>query len=186
MNVERSDAALIEALLRRDESALREVIARYGSGVLGTTRWLVKDESLAEEAAQDTFVSLWKRPGAVDLDRGTLLSFLTGVARHKAIDRIRSTETWRRHMASMVDVLEDMSLPEDVTGAIDDRDVLITALSRLSKAQREAIVLAYFGGRTYREVAAELGIPEGTAKTRLRDGLIALRRSLELKVDATV
>ena len=185
MEEERSDAALIEAMNRRDESALSEVIARFGPAVLGTTRWLLKDEGLAEEAAQDTFVSLWKRPSAVDLGKGTLMSFLTGVARHKAIDRIRSAEKWRRNTASLTDALDDMPHLDDSTRSIDDRDYLVSALSRLSETQREAIVLAYLGGRTYREVATELGIPEGTAKTRLRDGLIALRRLLERRVEAT-
>ena len=165
---------------------MREAIDRFGPAVLGIARWLLKDEGLAEEAAQDTFVSLWKKPDAVNLERGTLMGFLTGVARHKAIDRIRSAETWRRNTASMVEALDDMPRSVDTTVTIEDRDLLVTALSRLSKPQREAIVLAYLGGRTYREVATELGIPEGTAKTRLRDGLIALRRSLERRVEATV
>ena len=67
---------------------------------------------------------------------------------------------------------------EDGLGSVDDREQVKDALEQLSDMQREAIVLAYFGGRTYREVALELGVPEGTAKTRLRDGLLRLRQLL--------
>jgi RNA polymerase sigma-70 factor (ECF subfamily) len=174
--MEKTDAQLLEGLERRDEAALRLVIDRYGSVVYGAARWLVKDEGIAEEVAQDTFVTLWKKPEAVNLSKGSLKSFLTGVARHKAIDRIRSAEAYARNTGG-----PEMTMPPaavDVTETIVERDALIEALNRLTEVQREALVLAYLGGRTYREVAHELDIPEGTAKTRLRDGLTALRRCM--------
>ena len=172
------DAELAERLLSRDEAALRTVISSYQGVVFGMARRVVAEPTLAEEVAQDTFLSLWRRPGAYDPVRGSLQAFLLGVARNKSIDLVRREESVKRTRAALASSLE--SDPDHMTSyvpgeGIEDRHEVKDALAQLSHLQREAIVLAYFGGRTYREVATELGIPEGTAKTRLRDGLTRLR-----------
>ena len=176
------DASLADRLMGRDELALREVIDAYGAAVHGMARRIIAEPSLAEEVAQDTFLALWRRPGAFDPARGTLQAFLLGVARNKAIDLVRREQARRRTRAALAAEVEATST--EVGGAeemaeVDRRDEVKQALGRLSAVQKEAIVLAYYGGRTYREVAAELGIPEGTAKTRLRDGMLRLRALLE-------
>jgi RNA polymerase sigma-70 factor (ECF subfamily) len=171
------DAALADRLMQREEAALREVIELHGGVVYGMARRVVADPNLAEEVAQDTFLALWRRPGAFDPLRGTLRAFLAAVARNKAVDLVRREESLRRRRESLlveVAASKDLSENEQVA-AVDDREEVRRALGELSDVQREAVVLAYFGGRTYREVARELDIPEGTAKTRLRDGLIRLR-----------
>ena len=175
------DAELVDRLFRRDEAALREVIARYGDVVYGMARRVVVDASLAEEVAQDTFVAFWRRPGAFDPTRGTVQSFLLGVARNKAIDLVRKEQGRRKTKDLLLQEAEMTmrSTEDDSMRAADERRDVLDALQALSPAQREAIVLAYFGGRTYREVAEELNIPEGTAKTRLRDALIKLRTGLQ-------
>lgn len=176
-----ADARLAQRLAERDQSALREAISAYGGIVHGVARRVVSEASLAEEVAQDTFLALWRRPGAYDPERGSLQSFLAGVARNKAIDLVRREESLRRTRDALMLEAEASSFDTDSdeqSYAVEEREHLRTALQNLSPLQREAIVLAYFGGRTYREVAAELGIPEGTAKTRLRDGLIKLREVL--------
>ena len=172
---------LVEQLLARDEGALREVIGTYGAAVHGMARRIVAEPSLAEEVAQDTFLALWRRPGAFDPARGSLQSFLLGVARNKGVDLVRREESRRRAKDALTAEVEATS--KEVVGSeqmdeIDRRQEVKEALNELSPVQREAIVLAYFGGRTYREVAEELRIPEGTAKTRLRDGLMRLREFL--------
>jgi RNA polymerase sigma-70 factor, ECF subfamily len=173
------EAALADRLLRRDETALREVIARYGGVVFGMARRVVADPNLAEEVAQDTFVALWRRPGAFDSERGSLQAFLLGVARNKAVDLVRREESLRRRRESLIaEATSNTEATDEQLAGVDDREEVRRALGELSEVQREAVVLAYFGGRTYREVAVELEIPEGTAKTRLRDGLIKLRELL--------
>jgi RNA polymerase sigma-70 factor (ECF subfamily) len=171
------DVALAEGLLARDEEALRQVIAEHGPAVLGIARRVLADSSLAEEVAQDTFVALWRRPGAFDPERGSLHAFLVGMARNKAIDLVRREQVRRRAAEELLAQPAPDSIP-DPSGVVETGD-LTASLNHLPPPQREAIVLAYFGGRTYREVAQELGIPEGTAKTRLRDGLKRLRGLLE-------
>lgn len=172
------DTMLAERLLARDEGALREVIDAYGAAVYGMARRVVAEPTLAEEVAQDTFLAIWRRPGAFDSSRGTMQAFLLGVTRNKAVDLVRREEALRRAKDALLSETEATSTTPSTSeqmNEIDRREEIKKALSELSPVQREAIVLAYFGGRTYREVADELGIPEGTAKTRLRDGLIRLK-----------
>jgi RNA polymerase sigma-70 factor (ECF subfamily) len=111
---------------------------------------------------------------------------LLGVTRNKAIDLVRHEESLRKAKDALTTEAEAASgtpsTPELAAG-MGEREELKTALSSISKVQREAVVLAYFGGRTYREVARELDIPEGTAKTRLRDGLSKLRQVLSSRTE---
>jgi RNA polymerase sigma-70 factor (ECF subfamily) len=169
---------ILERLLARDENTFRAVVEDYGAAVLGIARRVLADPNLAEEVAQDTFIALWRRPGAFDPERGSLRSFLMVVARNKAVDLVRKEESRKRATDSL---LQEAARPSDMSPddeRIEEREEIRRALAQLSLVQREAIVLAYFGGRTYREVARELEIPEGTAKTRLRDGLVRLRTLL--------
>ena len=170
------DLQMVRGIAAGREQGLRDAMAAHGPAVLGMARRVVLDPATAEEVAQDTFVALWKAWDRVDLGRGSLRSFLLGIARHKAIDRVRSNEARSRATAALqVDTSEGI---DNAEASILTRAELVGALKRLSKVQREALVLAYFGGRTYREVAQELGVPEGTAKSRINDGLRALRRDM--------
>jgi RNA polymerase sigma-70 factor, ECF subfamily len=172
------DEDILESLLARDETMFKGVVNSYGAAVLGIARRVLTDHDLAEEVAQDTFVALWRRPGAFDPERGTLRSFLLVVARNKAVDLVRKEESRKR---ATEDLIQEAAMASDVAREdehIEDKAEIRQALAQLSLVQREAILLAYFGGRTYREVARELKIPEGTAKTRLRDGFIKLRTLL--------
>ena len=173
------DTDLAERLFERDESALSEAVGLFGEVVYGMARRVLVDPSLAEEVAQDTFLALWRRPGAFDPTRGSLQGFLAGIARNKAIDAVRREESARRSRDALIAESEQESTLAISNEHVEERDEMLAALKELSEVQREAIVLAYFGGRTYREVAIELGIPEGTAKTRLRDGLTKLRQVLQ-------
>jgi RNA polymerase sigma-70 factor (ECF subfamily) len=172
------DVELAERLMARDESALREVIEAFGAKVHGIARRVVTDPALAEEVTQDAFLALWRRPGAFDPARGNLLGFLLAIARNKAIDLVRREESLKRTRDALMAEAESDPAVSDDAPRIEEREEITRALRELSPVHREAIVLAYYGGRTYREVATELGIPEGTAKTRLRDGLMKLRESL--------
>lgn len=169
---------LIERLLARDPSALREVVDDYGGVVHGMARRVLAEPALAEEVAQDAFLALWRRPGAFDPERGSLQAFLLGIVRNKAIDLVRKEESLRRTRDSLASEMHVRPSSYDPSERVEERQEVRAALETLTDVQREAIVLAYFGGRTYREVAEELGIPEGTAKTRLRDGLTRLRQAL--------
>lgn len=169
------DADLAQRLLARDEGALKVVIDRFGPLVHGIATRIITEPTHAEEVAQDTFLALWRRPGAFDPQRGSLQTFLLGVARNKAIDLVRREESRRRTRDALMSETEMNPTLQGPESGLEERHEVQAALQQLSTVQREALVLAYFGGRTYREVAQELDIPEGTAKTRLRDGLSKLR-----------
>ncbi len=173
-----ADAALAARLMARDEKALVKVIELYGGIVNGMARRVVADVTLAEEVAQDVFVALWRRPGAFDPARGSLKAFLATLARNKAVDLVRREESLRRTKDALFSEFPTSPNSNEFADAVGRRWELDDALAGLSVAQREVITLAYFGGRTYREVAAELDIPEGTTKTRMREGLAKLRIAL--------
>lgn len=172
------DAALAAKLMAREESALSKVIELYGGIVNGMARRIVADATLAEEVAQDVFVALWRRPGAFDPERGSLKTFLATLARNKAVDLVRREQSVRRTKDSLLAEFSTTAEHRDFVGKLESRAEIDEALARIPEPQREVIALAYFGGRTYREVASELAIPEGTAKTRMRDGLAKLRIAL--------
>jgi RNA polymerase sigma-70 factor (ECF subfamily) len=174
-----SDVDLVERLLARDERALQDVIEAHGAAVYGMARRILGDSALADEVAQDTFMAVWRRPGGFDSSRGTLRGFVLGVAHNKAVDLVRKEQRLSRAKDALIHEAGSQSEGPAHDESIARRDEMTTALAHLSSVQKEALVLAYFGGRTYREVAEELGIPEGTAKTRLRDGLANLKQYLE-------
>ena len=173
------DADLRAALIRRDPDSLREAVDRYSARVHGIVRRVLLDEALSEDVTQETFIALWAAPDRYDPRRGGLASYLCTVARNKAIDHVRKEERFRRNSATL-DLTSEPSIEPDS----DDRRMILDAIASLSYLQREALFLAYFRGLTYREVASFLKVPEGTAKTRLRDALRALR--LSMKGTATV
>lgn len=174
-----SDSDLVDRLLARDERALQDVIETHSAAVYGMARRILGDSQLADEVAQDTFMAVWRRPGAFDPSRGSLRAFVLGVAHNKAVDLVRKEQRLSRAKDALIHEAGSQSEALAHDESIARRDEMTTALAHLSSVQKEALVLAYFGGRTYREVAEELGIPEGTAKTRLRDGLASLKRHLE-------
>jgi RNA polymerase sigma-70 factor (ECF subfamily) len=170
-----ADLRIAAGIQSRNDESLRAAIEIHGGAVYGIARRILVDAHLAEEVSQDTFLTLWNHPSRFDPRRGKLRTYLTQIARNKAIDVVRREER-RRHKTD--DLAAETDVITDVETSSAERVDLVRALMSLTQLQRQALTLAYFGGHTYREVADELGIPSGTAKTRLRDGLIALRASL--------
>jgi RNA polymerase sigma-70 factor (ECF subfamily) len=141
----------------------------------------VRDPAIAEEVAQEVLTEVWLKADRFDPERGSVVGWVATLARRRGVDRVRSEQAGRnrddrvarRNHEREFDVVAD-----EVEVRLEHWQVR-RALADLSDRQREAIELAYFGGHTYRDVARVLGIPEGTAKSRLRDGLLRLRESLD-------
>lgn len=174
-----SDAALVVAIARYQQAALAEAYRRHAGAVFGLARRLLSDQAQAEEVVQEVFLRLWNQPDRYDPERGTLRSFLLAHAHGRSVDVLRSETSRKRR--------EDREARTAATSTYDvDREVwdmalasqVRSALERLGEGERIAIELAYFGGRTYREVATELGEAEGTIKSRIRSGLKRLRSEL--------
>jgi RNA polymerase sigma-70 factor (ECF subfamily) len=156
-----------------DDTALREVYDQYASFVYGIAVRVIRDPRAAEDVSQDVFVGFWERPAAFDPKRGSLRTWLGTITHRRAVDHVRREEARRRR--SERDAALAVTAPdvEEMATALLTAERVRAALDVLPEEQRRAVHLAYFGGKTYRQVAETLGIPEGTAKSRLR---LALRR----------
>ncbi len=175
-----SDAELSRALTGGDSAALSEVYDRYHRAVFAVAFRVTTDRTHAEDVVQEVFVALWKKPDAYDPSRGSLGTWLMSAAHHKSVDLVRREESLRRRRDLVaVDVeqrLRDEKFDEPVDAQAGERwqaARIRHALAELPEAQRQALVLAYFGGYTQREVAAVTGVPLGTVKTRM---LAAMRK----------
>ena len=173
-----SDAALAVGVARWHPEALAEVYRRNAGAVFGLAKRLLVDEVLAEEVTQEVFVGFWQRPERYDAARGSLRAFLLAVTHGRAVDLLRS-ETSRRAREQRVRAVaeEGYDLEQEVVELLANERVRDT-LAALPEQERTAIELAYFGGHTYREVAAIQNEPEGTIKSRIRSGLRRLEREL--------
>jgi RNA polymerase sigma-70 factor (ECF subfamily) len=180
-----SDATLVVGVGRWHEPALAEIYRRHGGAVHALARRVLRSDPPAEEITQEVFLDLWKQPEKFDHQRGTLRSFLLARTHGKSVDFVRSEMARRRR--------EERTSRETATAGYDiDREVwdlavadqVKTALDSLPDDLRRPILLAYFGGNTYRQVAEILKEPEGTVKSRIRTGLVRLRINLaELGVE---
>jgi RNA polymerase sigma-70 factor (ECF subfamily) len=175
------ERVLLARLVAGDDMALGDVYNIHGAYVFRLARRVTGSERAAEDVVQDTFVRLWERPHDVDLDRGSLRTFLGVIAHRRSVDWVRS-ESRRHAREEKVGHRQGSGrapdIADDVAGVMT-ADRVRAALDQLPEAQREAVTMAYFGGCSYREVAERLGIPEGTAKSRMRMALARLAQLLQ-------
>ena len=164
-----------------DDSAFALLYDQLAPIVYGICLRVLRDPDLALEAAQEALLQVWQQAPLIDAAKGSVKGWACTIAHRRAVDSVRSNESRRRREAAVhVDPTSAF-----VTGAIPESSEvgvergLGPALLRLSDVQRQAIELAYFGGQTYRQVAVTLGVPAGTIKSRIRDGLIQLRSVME-------
>jgi RNA polymerase sigma-70 factor (ECF subfamily) len=168
-----------DRLVGRDEGALADLYDQFGSFVYGLAARVIGDRRAAEDVSQDVFLYVWEHPQTFEPERGRMRTFLGTLAHRRAVDYVRREEARRRRGER--DAAMQVSVPDvdEMAMALVAAERVRAEVERLPVEQREAIELAYFGGRTYRQVADELGIPEGTAKSRLRLGLRRIADALE-------
>jgi RNA polymerase sigma-70 factor (ECF subfamily) len=179
--VEPTDTLLAARLEAGDDHALAEVFDRLGSAVYGAVLRILGDWTAAQDVVQDVFVELWRRPGRYDPASGSLRTYLTVLARHRAVDVVRSElrRIARQERHHRLTPPQGADSPGDEVAAAEAAGVVRAAVRRLPDNQRQVVELAYFRGLSYREVVAAAGIPEGTAKSRLRLALAKLESALD-------
>jgi RNA polymerase sigma-70 factor, ECF subfamily len=173
-------ARLLAQVARGDEQAFAELYRRLAAAVFGLVSKVVRNPAQSEEVTQEVFVELWRTAPRFDPARGTARSWIMTCAHRRAVDRVRSAESAARRddLAGRRDQGRPYDeVVEQVESSLE-REHVRRGLQALTALQREAVVLAYYGGHTHREIAELLGVPQGTVKTRLRDGLIRLRDHL--------
>jgi RNA polymerase sigma factor (sigma-70 family) len=173
------EKTLRERLIDGDEAALEELYDQYSPLVYGLATRVTGDRSAAEDITQEVFVRVWERPTAFEPSKGTLRAWLGTMAHRRAVDWVRRGEVRRRHLHQ--EAAEPRPAPnlEEEAIAAAVAKLVHSALDELPPGQREAILLAYFGGNTHREVAEKLNIPLGTAKSRIWVGLRTMAGRLE-------
>ena len=169
---------------RGDEAAFAALYDRFAAHVYGVSLKVLYDPAQAQEVTQEVFLELWRQASRFDPSKASPKTWLAVMAHRRAVDRVRSEQSRsdreeRQVRAKPTGPTADDPVAETV-GRRLDRDRVRRALVQLSDVQREALELAYFHGYSYRQVAVALGAPEGTIKTRIRDGMVRLRRALEV------
>ncbi len=177
----RGDAARLAALLGQaalgDQAAFADFYDATSARAYGMALRVVRNPAHAEEVTQEAYLDAWRSSARFDAQRGSAAGWLLTIVHRKAVDRVRSVEaattrdeTWNREAAPI-----DHDQTSEAAHASLDATRVRHAVATLTDVQRQAVELTYFGGYTHTEVATLLDVPLGTAKTRIRDGLIRLR-----------
>lgn len=171
---------LLERAGGGDEAAFAELYDLVSPRLHGLVLRVLRDQAQSEEVTQEVFVEIWRTSPRFERTRGSALSWMLTIAHRRAVDRVRASQSARerehRYGAARHEVAFD-STAESVLGRAEATTVR-EALGGLTDHQRQALTLAYLDGHTHTEVADILGLPVGTAKSRIRDGLLRLRRTL--------
>jgi RNA polymerase sigma factor (sigma-70 family) len=162
------------------EASMAALLTTYTGRALSLARRIVVDDQLAEDVVQEAFLAYWRNPDAFDAARGSFGSWFLALVHHKAVDAVRRETSQRRRLDAAAEALgpeTGSDVAEVVAGRMADARVR-RALESLPAVQREALVLAYWGGCTQREIALRTGAPLGTVKTRMLAGMRRLHAGL--------
>lgn len=171
----------IQAVARGDRAALAQIYHLTSAKLYGLVLRILSDRDEAEDVLQEVYLTVWNKADRFDPTRASPISWLAAIARNRAIDRLRALRSRSGH--DPADAAND--LPDEAPGPLhlletgDEARRLVTCLETIDERTRGAIVSAFFGGRTYEELATSAGMPLGTMKSAIRRALIRLRGCLE-------
>jgi RNA polymerase sigma-70 factor, ECF subfamily len=171
-----ADLTIVTGLKAGDQGAMADLYDRYSSVVYAVALRVLGDTGAAEDVLQEVFLQLWRNPNSFNAARGSLASWLAVVTRNRAIDSLRK----RRPETDIEDVV--LSVAPDLAGAAElarAAEKVRGVMGTMAPAQRSALELAYWEGMSHSEIADKTGEPLGTVKTRIRAGLIALRKAFQ-------
>jgi RNA polymerase sigma factor (sigma-70 family) len=177
-----ADRAVLARIAGGELAALEDLYDRYKTMAYSIAYRITNDATLAEDVVQDAFLGAWRNAARYAEGRGSVKTWLLSIVHHRAIDAIRRRRPTTELPEIDAGLPEALTLPDvwaEVSASLDSVTVR-EALVALSDVQREALELAYFGGLTQQEIAERTGTPLGTVKSRMRLGLLAMRRTLEV------
>ena len=174
-----NDIELLQAIVARDEAALAELYDRYRVILFGLLMRILSNREEAEDVLQEVFWQVWRRAADFDANRGRPFTWLVTMTRSRGIDRLRTLAARERvAIAGARDESEAVSDAASDAFRSEQRGLVTSALAQLPDEQKRPLMLAYFDGLTQSEIAARLGAPLGTVKTRMRTGMMKLRELL--------
>lgn len=174
----RRDVALFERIRARDTSAIAELYDRHSRMVYGLALRILRNRTDAEDVAQEVFLLVWNRVGTYEATLGSPAAWLAGVARNRAIDRLRANASRARTLDAASGGPGASDDPETRASLSEQQRAVLAALDAIPPEQRDLIEEAYYLGYTQSELAERHRLPLGTVKTRIRTGLQALRQQL--------
>ena len=174
------DENLLTLIAHGDKDALECFYEKYSTQVFSLARYMLKDEAIAEEIAQDVFLAVWQKAGTFKANRGSPKGWLMSIAHHRVIDHVRSAKRARASMDRMAQEMASLEKlyqvrTEDEALRSIERQEIAKALESIPEAQRTVILMSYFQGYSQTEIAKILDQPLGTVKTRIRLGMQKLR-----------
>ncbi|MBM7802928.1 RNA polymerase sigma-70 factor (ECF subfamily) [Curtobacterium luteum] len=168
---------LLTRVANGDQAAFSDLYDELSGRVLGLVTRLLRDRAQSEEVTQEVFLEVWQQATRFDRSRGTAASWVLTMAHRRAVDRVRASQA-SHDRDTRIGIRDFESGFDQVTESVEIRiehERVSRALAKLTEFQRQAVQLAYYGGFSHSEMAEQLGVPIGTVKTRLRDGMIRLR-----------
>ncbi|MBT8249447.1 MAG: sigma-70 family RNA polymerase sigma factor [Acidimicrobiia bacterium] len=179
-NVKPDLDGLLQRTAHGDRDAFADLYDAISGAVFGTARSIVRDYSMAEEIAHDVLLEIWTKADRWDRNRGTAATWIMIMTRRRAIDRVRSEQSARDRIET-VGASSHNPDTDVVSDTVIDRSQeqeVVRLLGGLTELQREAVQLAFYEHKTHAEISKLLGVPLGTIKSRIRDGLMSLEHSL--------
>ena len=171
---DRSDEELLEAIGAGDETALGALYDRFGRIAYGVALRILRDQALAEDAVQEAFLAIWRSAGTYRRERAKPSTWILTLVHRRAVDLVRREDRRRGEALAEAPEAEATAVPEEAS-LRERRAAVQSALQSLPGEQRQALELAYYGGYSQSELAAHLGVPLGTVKSRMFAGLNRLR-----------
>jgi RNA polymerase sigma-70 factor (ECF subfamily) len=178
-HVQVNDVELVKAVASQDEAALAQLYDRYRVILFGLLMRILNNREEAEDVLQEVFLQVWRRAAEFDENRGRPFTWLVTLARSRGIDRLRTLAS--RERVAVAGAKEETEAVSDAASDAfrsEQRSRVTSALAQLPDEQQRPLILAYFDGLTQTEIAARLGAPLGTVKTRMRTGMMKLREML--------
>lgn len=175
-NLGLNDGALVSAVRSGNQDAMAQLYDRYSSVVYAVALRVLTDAAAAEDVLQEIFMQLWRNPGSFDASRGNLAPWLAVIARNRAVDVLRKRKPQTEITEAVVSVEPDMASEADRGRNVEK---IRAVLKEMPASQRSALEMAYFEGYSHSEIAEKTKEPLGTIKTRIRAGLMLLRKAVE-------